>query len=878
MLHGSTFTVPKKTSELAIPSAPTPEVLVAAVKTKRRVLLKIVPLRVHVGDRSYETYGFLDTGSDTTLLRKDAAEEKLGLSGPTTRIKVKSFDGVVSNVDATEVQFHVSSLDGKYRFFVDSAYSIETLRAASNPPITARQQENWPHLSGFKTPTIRPEDVTVLLGMDVAAAHIHTKSIIPPEGTVGPIAFKTPFGWCLGGKMGPLDETNPFVAHISTSPEEQQEDLNDQVKKFWKLEAKEVNVDQPVLSEDDLRGQQILDSSIVHFGDRYQVGLMWKNDNVKLPNNRQVALKRLFSLERRFSRDAEFAKKYDAVVQEYVSLGHARLLSAAEAKSETSKTWYLPHHGVVNLSSSTTKVRVVFDGAAEHKDTSLNSNLLRGPNLLVSLLGVLLRFRRNLIPIGADIEKMFHQVKVPEEDQAALRFLYRTPGSSSPPLTYQMTVHIFGAVSSPTTCIYALNRTADDNRKQFPEAAASVRKAFYVDNYLDSFDTDDEVVQQARQLKSLLQLGGFNLTKWMSSKKDILSELKPFGLALPTLDLDLDKLPIERTLGVLWNGDTDSFTFKIRQRPNSEEPLTKREFLSIISSLYDPLGLVAPVIFLMKSLLQEIWTYTPKIDWDDPLPDELRQRFLTWYDQLPTLEKLMIPRCFRSQRGKFVEQQLHVFTDASSKGYGAVAYFKTIYQSGFVDISFVMAKTHVTPTKGLTIPRLELQGAVEGLEIAFTVCRELDYDIDKVTFHVDSQTVLRWIHSRTCKFEVFVHNRVGKILRNTKRTQWRYVAGIDNPADMCSRGIDPGNFDELFAFHQGPLFLQYDPSEWTQWPAEEIEEPDECDVNVIRVCPVKTEEEHHVIGHCVSHSSSKIRSQRVIGWCLRFIHNARAKV
>jgi hypothetical protein len=298
---------------------------------------------------------------------------------------------------------------------VDSAYSIDSLRAASNPPITSRQQENWPHLREFKAPTIRPEDVTVLIGMDIAAAHDHTKSIKPPEGTIGPIAFKTPFGWCLGGKMGPLDETSPFVAHFSTSPEEQQEDLNDQVKKFWKLEAKEVNVDQPVLSEDDLRGQRILDSSIVHVGDRYQVGLMWKNDNVELPNNRQVALKRLFSLERRFARDADFARKYDAVVQEYVNLGHARLLSAEEAKSVTSKTWYLPHHGVVNLSSSTTKVRVVFDGAAEHEDISLNANLLRGPNLLVSLLGVLFRFRKNLIPVGADIERCFTKSRFPKK-------------------------------------------------------------------------------------------------------------------------------------------------------------------------------------------------------------------------------------------------------------------------------------------------------------------------------------------------------------------------------------------------------------------------------------------------------------------------------
>jgi ribonuclease HI len=104
---------------------------------------------------------------------------------------------------------------------------------------------------------------------------------------------------------------------------------------------------------------------------------------------------------------------------------------------------------------------------------------------------------------------------------------------------------------------------------------------------------------------------------------------------------------------------------------------------------------------------------------------------------------LKIPRCFRFQ---VVTQDLRVFTDASSRGYGAVAYFKTVYASGFVDICFVMAKTHVTLTKGLTIPRLELQGAVEGLEIAPNVCREPDYDINKVTFHMDSQTVLRWIY------------------------------------------------------------------------------------------------------------------------------------
>ncbi|XP_059350981.1 uncharacterized protein LOC130687583 [Daphnia carinata] len=605
------------------------------------------------------------------------------------------------------------------------------------------------------------------------------------------------------------------------------------VKKFWQLEASEVEIEPPVLSEDDLRGKRILESSVKRIGNQYQVGLMWKAD--------------------------EFAHKYDAVVKEYIGLKHARLLTTPEARTETNKTWYLPHHGVVSPSSSSTKVRVVFDGAAEFGGTSINQNLLRGPNLLVNLLGVLIRFRRNLVPVGADIEKMFHQVKVPEEDQAAFRFLYRTPGSNSAPLTYQMTVHVFGATSSPTSCIFALNKTADDYSSQFPDVADSVRRNFYVDNYLDSFDSEDEVIKRSRELKSLLQLGGFNLTKWTSSSRMVIAALREFGLASPTLDLDLEKLPVERTLG-----------------PPHNVTLTKRAFLSIISSVYDPLGLVAPVIFVMKSLLQDIWTNEERIGWDDVVPEALSQRFYCWYDHLENLESLSVPRCFRFKRGRWTQQCLHVFTDASSKGFGALAYFRTVFEDHSVNVSFVMSKTHVTPVKGLTIPRLELQAAVEGLNIALTICRELEIDLRQVTFDTDSQTVLRWIHSKTCRFEVFVNNRIGKILRNTARRQWRHVAGVVNPADLCSRGIDPKEVDELAYFHRGPSFLTLDPSEWYSW--EEITEPEERDVNVIRVLAVKMEDENHAIDHCVARFSSLVKIQRVLAWSRRFTNNARAKL
>ena len=178
-------------------------------------------------------------------------------------------------------------------------------------------------------------------------------------------------------------------------------------------------------------------------------------------------------------------------------------LSEEEAERRSGKTWYLPHHGVVSSTSTTTKVRVVFDGASEFQGTSLNKNMLRGPNLLNNLVGVALRARKYRIAVCSDIEKMYHQVLVPEHEQDAYRFVYRPPGSDSPPLTLRMKVHVFGSKTSPTTCLYALKRTAEDNRSEYPRAAESVLTSFYVDNYWESFPTEEEAIRVSRDLKAL---------------------------------------------------------------------------------------------------------------------------------------------------------------------------------------------------------------------------------------------------------------------------------------------------------------------------------------------------------------------------------------
>ena len=231
-----------------------------------------------------------------------------------------------------------------------------------------------------------------------------------------------------------------------------------------------IHLEHNVMSAEDRRGEEILNSTVRLVDGHYEIGLMWKDEDPKLPDNKKIALQRLFALERRFKKEPKFAEEYHAVMEKYIRLGHARLMTAEEAKRRTNKTWYLPHHGVISENSTTTKVRVVFDGAAESDGTSLNKKLLRGPNYLVFLIGVLLRFRRNKIPVSGDIFKMFHrEVKVARKDREAFRFLYRPPGSEESPKINQMLVHIFGVGSSPSTCMYALNKTADDHADEYAE-------------------------------------------------------------------------------------------------------------------------------------------------------------------------------------------------------------------------------------------------------------------------------------------------------------------------------------------------------------------------------------------------------------------------
>ena len=142
---------------------------------------------------------------------------------------------------------------------------------------------------------------------------------------------------------------------------------------------------------------------------------------------------------------------------------------------------------------------------------------------------------------------------------------------------------------------------------------------------------------------------------------------------------------------------------------------------------------------------------------DDAIPTQLRERWLKWADTLRSLESISVPRCYRRSVDPLISVQLHTFSDASEVGFGAVAYLRFETEGG-VEVAFVAAKSRVAPLRQLTVPRLELSGAVLACRLAATVKNELRVKVDQLFFWTDSTTVLRWINSRSCRFHTFVAN------------------------------------------------------------------------------------------------------------------------
>ncbi|XP_067045500.1 uncharacterized protein [Acropora muricata] len=803
------------------------------------VLLKVVPVRVvSEGGLALSTYGLLDTAAVSSMISSRIVA-KLELQRVPERVSLNTVTHKNHDCELSQVKFHISSTSEEgLDLPVNHALEIEDLNVSNHYCPNQVDLSEWSHLRGVELPKhpVDVSEVSVLIGQDVPQAHIIFDYRWGNDPQNEPYATKTPFGWCVAGPINKReDRSKPAALSVFEFAFEENQsvvDLHKQVEKFWACESHGfIDSAESTKTIEDKRALEILGSTTKVTGGRYEVGLLWRTEDPILPNNRSQAEMRLQQLKKRFLRDPTFASQYEAVMNDYIEKGYAVKLSEKEAASTSDHTWYLPHHGVVNPNKS--KVRVVYDAAAVWGGTSLNKELLQGPQLNNSLIGVLFRFRREEIAVASDIESMFHRVGCVERDTDALRFLWWSDGLNEPPSDHKMKVHLFGKADSPCIAAWTLQRTATDNAADFGNDVCDiVRKNFYVDDCLFSVPTAEEAIGASLQLMQLLKRGNFRLTKFISNDLKVLKAIPAEERTVKSLDLD--KLPLERTLGLYWDTETDTLAVKVSLSHGKANCHTRRDCLSKLSSTFDPLGLICPVLLPAKRLMQRTWQL--KLHWDDSLPEGLLEGWARWKEELLFLNHLSTPRCYFSGGcSRDASFELHHFSDASEYGYGTVCYLRKESGDGTVESTFIMAKSRCAPLQYVSVPRLELQAATIAARVHRLVSSEINLEISASFFWTDSKVTLQYVKNESRRFKTYVANRVCEIRSVSQPSQWRYCPSILNPADDASRGLTVHQLLTSERWFSGPAFL-LNPKE--EWPNDDIDTLSDSDPEIKNEKPI----------------------------------------
>ncbi|XP_017487272.1 PREDICTED: uncharacterized protein LOC108375640, partial [Rhagoletis zephyria] len=702
-----------------------------------KLLFRILPVVLYGNQKRVETYALFDEGSSITML-DNALIEELGLRGRTERLNLQWFGGRATQEPAVVVDLLVSGANMQKRHKLRRVYGVSNLQLPSQSLSKADLRCHEKHLNKLAVQPYAQVKPKLLIGLD--HCHLGLPSTTMQLNKCGPFAANTELGWVVFGPTTNSYPTLPSCLFVNCHTEQS---LHNAVAEYFETESFGVRAAPAIESEADIRAREILRSTTCRVEGRYQTGLLWKRPDIQLPASYAMALRRLAGIEAKMRRDTNFAAEYKRIMNSYVAKNYARKLSPEEAALTNDRTWYLPHFAVSNPNKPG-KLRMVFDAAAEVDGVSLNSQLMKGPQEYRPLPAILFHFREGAIGVCGDIKEMFHQVLVQRDDRRAQRFLWRNGDTTRQPEVYEMRVMTFGAACSPCAANYVKKINALEYRKKVSGAVRAVKSILdyhYVDDYVDSFDTEEEAADITKQVRAIHKMAGFDLCNFASNSSRVTEALGGDGATRQIAKKE--GVLVDRVLGLFWQASTDTFGFKLKFNNVESSVLngmrrpTKRELLSVVMSIFDPLGFLSNFVVSAKILMREVWKHD--IRWDEPLPNNVNAAWECWRKQLSTVAEYVVPRYY-FLNGKPKALQLHVFVDASEDAFAAVAYWRSTNAVGEVEVAFISAKTKCAPMKSLTVPRLELQAAVLGTRLMSCVREEHSLDIDDCIIWSDSKT------------------------------------------------------------------------------------------------------------------------------------------
>ncbi|XP_054085566.1 uncharacterized protein LOC128921580 [Zeugodacus cucurbitae] len=836
----------------------------ASTVRKQKVLFRIVPVTVHANKANIETFALLDEGSSITMVDSSLIEQ-LEIKGYPRRVSLQWLGGRAASDNATIVDIDISGSGLSQKHKLRHVYGIKDLQL----PMQSLQKADVDEarLNKLSIQTYANAVPKILIGLDHSHLGIATK--IETLQHKGPYAARTKLGWVVFGPTDNFNQGKTSCLHMSVADDGY---LHDLVADYFNTESFGVRPAPLIEPDEDKRARRILESTVMKTDGRFQAGLLWRQDDVQLPDSYSHAERRLVGIERKMKRDETFAREYRAVIRDYVNKNYARKLTPDEAAVVSPRTWYLPHFGVTNVNKPG-KLRLVFDAAAVVNGCSLNSYLLKGPQQYQPMPTVLFNFRVGAVAVAADIKDMFHQIVIREEDRCAQRFLWRDGDDKIPPEVYEMLVMTFGAACSPCTAQYVKNINALEHRERCPRAYDSIAKHHYVDDFVDSFANVEEATKVANEVKNIHKKAGFELRNFSSNS--IEAKIALNGCNSKEVTNSLVTLAVERVLGMYWQPSNDVFIYTLKFHNADPDVIsghrrpTKRELLSIVMSVFDPLGFLSKFMVNAKLLVRETWRYD--LRWDESLPEPIYQEWDKWRRQLKNVLNFRVPRHYFAY-GLPPELQLHIFVDASEDVFAAVAYWRAVYSDGRVCVVTVCAKTRCAPLKPMTIPRLELQAAVLGTRLLETIINEHSVVVKRRVLWSDSKTVLSWIESGTRRYKPFVAHRVAEILATTNVDEWRWISSRENVADEATRPSATFDIRPTSRWLNGPSFLK---EAEHAWPATEKTPDFVHESEELRPKFAMLTTQSCVID--IARFSNLTKLKRSVAWIIRFINKCRRK-
>ena len=814
----------------------------------------------------------LDTGSQVNVVSAEAVE-RLGLQISKSTVSIAGVGGTRPQRTGGCVRLDVMLPgDSKMRLHCD------VLQRVVGDLCTARIPKNF--LAKFEGYTLADplfhsaKNIDLLIGMAN-----YNDLILKDRVQVDNLWLQhTVFGWAVTGKPGKrskpqglqragtlLEMAEPATSSSSAEYEAlerlraETESLQ-QFQKFWEMEETP-DTGRPILTEEQKMCEHFHNQTTTRLPDgRVKVRLPFKPDAPALGRSKAQAVRRFLSMETRLSRDKVFREKYNAFIQEFLDMGHLEKVPDRELERADERCFYMPHHGVLKESSTTTKLRVVFDGSARTTTgVDLNSTLMKGPRIQDNIFAILIRFRFHVVALSGDVTKMYRQVELDEKDRDFQRLIWRF-GEEEPLSVYRLTRVIYGVRSSGYHAIRALK--AGSLAAETPAGSVAIKRDFYVDDLLTGADTAGSAIELISDVTQALACVQMPIRKWCSNSQTVIEAVPEGDRETVTVEVAKDDECGVKMLGVAWNMKSDCFVFTIpaallahpaTSHPHGDLKITKRQLLSAIATMFDPLGWLAPLTVKMKILFQQSWSETSSLD--ELLPQKTVEQFRQWIEEAHTLQFLEIPRRMLSVLPEISrEYYLCLFTDASEQAMCASIYI--VYREdgkrqtetsndgphhqgvsslwsgegrqadssgdlGSPGISksgsggtrqparLLCAKTKLAPKKTQSVARLELAAMWLGAQLLDAVQAAIagsNYDCLGVEAYTDSTTALIWARAEPARWNTFVANRVTKIQELMDVRVWHHIPGVENPADLGTR-YSTANIGELEMWWRGPPWL-----------------------------------------------------------------------